>query len=138
MYCIRHGKRAQIASNKKSRSYRGLNSGRRIQSPVCYHYTIGPTLHTHKVICLIYRFLATFECHQLVKLHAQKSRLVIVRASIGQRIDFLVLCTSLLMSTVPYFTSPRLKSRVSASDTRCKSTPLITFKSNTITLLHRR
>ena len=138
MYCIRHGKRAQIASNKKSRSYRGLNSGRRIQSPVCYHYTIGPTLHTHKVICLIYRFLATFECHHLVKLHARKSQLVNVWPSIGQRIDFLVLCTSLLMSTVAHSTSPRLESRASASDTRYKSTPLIAFKLSTITLLRRR
>ena len=38
---------------KKSRTYRGLNSGRRIQSPVCYHYTIRPALLTSPLNSLI-------------------------------------------------------------------------------------
>ena len=32
---------------KKYSSYRGSNSGRRMQSPVCYHYTIRASLLTH-------------------------------------------------------------------------------------------
>ena len=45
---------------KKSRSYRGLNSGHRIQSPVCYHYTIGPALYAEDRSDLISRFLVPF------------------------------------------------------------------------------